>query len=338
MTMRPVDRVRSRVVSPLGKGGPGGVFPARDTRLPLAAALLVTVLAAGSASLGAERDVAGTIVSGDRTRTWILHVPPGVDPAKPAALVIALHGGGGAAEGFERVTHLSELADSQKFLLASPNGTGPFRGQRVLTWNAGNCCGFALEQNVDDVAFLRAMVRRIREDWSVDPRRIFATGISNGAMMAYRMACEMADVVTGIAPVAGALNAHPCKPVRPVSVIAFHGTSDLHVLYEGGPPVRRADVRHPRSDMSVADAVAFWTERDGCPKMPKRGSSGSIGRTVYGPCRENTAVEVVTVRGGGHAWPGGAKWAAWADEPTREISASKAMWEFFQAHPRGGPP
>lgn len=285
----------------------------------------------------AGQDVPGSLSVDGRTRSWILHVPSSVDPLKPAALVIALHGGGGRAAGFDRFIGLAAVADREGFLLVYPNGTGRL-SDRLLTWNAGNCCGSAIEENVDDVGFMRAMVRRLRDNWKIDPHRVFATGISNGAMMAYRMACEMSDVVAGIAPVAGALNTHPCKPVRPVSVIAFHGTSDLHVLYEGGAPVRRFDRRHERTDMSVADAVEFWTAQDGCAKDPQRRSKGAVGRSLYSPCRENTAVEVVTIRGGGHAWPGGLKWAPWAEPPTKEISASRAMWDFFKAHTRSGAP
>lgn len=302
----------------------------------LAAAAISTAVPANARAAGSV--VSGSLSVGGRTRTWIVHVPSSVDPLKPAALVIALHGGGGRAEGFDRFAGLAEVADHEGFLLVLPNGTGRLAGDRLLTWNSGNCCGYALDQGVDDIEFLRAMVRKLRDNWKIDPHRIFATGISNGGMMAYRMACEMSDVVAGIAPVAGALNSHPCKPIRPVSVIAFHGTSDLHVRYEGGTPVRTLDSRHPRTDMSVSDAVEFWTSYDGCAANPERSSHGSIGRSIYGPCRENTAVEVVTIRGGGHTWPGGAKWAPWAETPTREISASREMWKFFKAHTRSGAP
>jgi polyhydroxybutyrate depolymerase len=304
--------------------------------LPIVLAAAFTFAASGLL-FAAGQDVSGSLSVGGRTRTWILHVPSSVDALKPTALVIALHGGGGRAAGLDRFTGLSAVADREGFLLVMPNGTGRL-GDRLLTWNAGNCCGSAIDEKVDDVEFMRAMVRRLRDNWKIDAHRVFATGISNGAMMAYRMACEMSDVIVGIAPVAGASNSHPCNPVRPVSVIAFHGTSDLHVLYEGGRPVRQIDQRHPRTDMSVADAVEFWTAHDGCPRDPARTSRGSIGRSLYGPCRENTAVEVVTIRGGGHTWPGGTKWAPWAEAPTKEISASQAMWTFFKAHTRSGAP
>ena len=295
-------------------------------------------LAGAAALLAASHpDTRGSLSIGGRTRTWVVHAPKSLDALKPAALVIAMHGGGGRAEGMDRITGLSDVADKQGFLLVYPNGTGEVSSERLLTWNSGNCCGSAMNEHVDDIDFLRAMVRQLRENWKIDPHRIFATGISNGGMMAYRMACEMSDVVAGVAPVAAAMNVHPCKPVRPVSVIAFHGTADLHVLYEGGTPVRQVD-RHPRTDMSVADAVEFWMGQDGCPHDPQRQTKGSIGRTIYSPCRENTGVEVVTIRGGGHAWPGGLKWAPWAEAPTKEISASRAMWDFFKAHTRSGAP
>jgi polyhydroxybutyrate depolymerase len=313
--------------------------PARAVGLILPALLALLLMAAPLPvfARGAGADIRGTLTVGERTRSWILHVPAKIDPLKPAALVIALHGGGGHAEAFDRFAGLAAVADREGFLLVFPNGTGRMP-DRLLTWNSGNCCGSAMDENVDDIGFLREMVRKLADNWKIDPHRVFATGISNGAMMAYRMACEMSDVVAGIAPVAGAANSHPCKPMRPVSVIAFHGTSDLHVLYEGGRPVRTFDQKHARVDMSVADAIEFWTSQDGCAHDPQRTSKGSIGRSLYAPCRENTAVEVVTIRGGGHSWPGGAKWAPFAEQPTKEISASQAMWAFFKAHTRTGAP
>jgi len=298
----------------------------------LAAALLL------AAALAPAEDIHGSLSIGDRTRTWILHVPPRIDPLKPVALLVALHGGGGRAENFDRFAGLSAVADRGGFLLVFPNGSGRLT-DRLLTWNAGNCCGDALAENVDDVGFLRAMVRKLSDNWKIDPHRVFATGISNGGMMAYRLACEASEVFAGIAPVAGALNTHPCRPQRPVSVIAFHGTSDLHVLYEGGTPVRQFDKRHERTDMSVADAVEFWTRQDGCAHDPARTFKGAIGRSIYSPCRENTAVEVISIHGGGHSWPGGLKWAPWSAEvPTKEINASQTMWEFFKARTRSGAP
>jgi polyhydroxybutyrate depolymerase len=236
-----------------------------------------------------------------------------------------------------KMTGFSDLSDRRGFLVVYPNGTGPLRKERLLTWNAGNCCGFALDHELNDAAFLRRLVGKLQAERRVDPRRVFAAGFSNGAGMVYRAACEMSDILAGIAPVSGALSYEGCAPKARVSVIAFNGTADKHVPYSGGRPERQLDRRHPRIDRPVSFAISFWKERDGCPARAERTQSGSIVRESYGPCRGGTAVELVTIQGGGHAWPGGEKWATWADEPTREISANDAMWEFFAAHPKQEP-
>lgn len=293
-------------------------------------------VAAGGAICIAEDAERAVDVNG-QSRTYVVHVPRGADADKPMPLLLVLHGGGGNAREMERLTGMSDLADRKGFLVVYPNGTGPIAKERLLTWNAGNCCGYALDHNMDDTAFLRRLIGKIQTERKVDSRRIFATGFSNGAGMAYRAGCGMSDILAGIAPVSGALSVDACAPRTPLSVIAFNGTADKHVPYSGGKPERQLDRKHPRTDKSVAFAISFWKERDGCPASADRTQTGSIAREGYGPCRDGTAVELITIKGGGHAWPGGEKWAAWADEPTREIYANEAMWEFFAGHPKQGP-
>lgn len=152
-------------------------------------------------------------------------------------------------------------------------------------------------------------------------------------MMSHRLACELSDKIAAIGPVAGALDAESCVPSQPVSAIVFHGTADEHVLYEGGRPQRQLDP-HPHSDRSVAESVSFWVKQDGCRPNPKRREQETILRELYSGGRNGAEVELVTIRGGGHAWPGGQKWASGAEEPTKEISATEVMWEFFAAHPK----
>ena len=151
---------------------------------------------------------------------------------------------------------MSTLADQQNFIAVYPNGTG-----KLPTWNAGNCCGYARQNNVDDIAFLRALIAKLQKSYSIDARRIYVTGISNGAMMSYRAACEMSDVVAAVAPVEGAQNV-PCKPASPVSLIVFHGTADHLVPYNGGSTPYQ--IGPHRTDASVADTVAFWVKENGC--------------------------------------------------------------------------
>ena len=170
-----------------------------------------------------------------RSREYILHVPPSYNGKVAAPLVIVLHGAVQGAANAQQMSGMSSLADQQNFIAVYPNGTG-----RLVTWNAGNCCGYAQRENVDDIAFLRALVAKLQKNYSIDARRIYVAGISNGAMMSYRAACEMSDVVAAVAPVEGAQNV-PCKPSAPVSLIVFHGTADRLVPYNGGStPFRSA--------------------------------------------------------------------------------------------------
>jgi len=166
----------------------------------------------------------------------------------------------------------------------------------------------------------------------IDPKRVYVTGMSNGGMMSYRAACELADKVAAIAPVAGALNVE-CKPSQTVSVIAFHGTEDQSVLYDGGVPKKQTDP-HERTDKSVAYSVSFWVKQNGCNASPQKTEKGNIVTEKYSSCKNNTAVELYTIKGGGHAWPGGVGGTFIADPPTKEISATDVMWEFFAKHPK----
>jgi polyhydroxybutyrate depolymerase len=269
--------------------------------------------------------------TGGRERTCLLHLPPAYDGNRLLPLVIVLHGGGGNAQNAERMTGFSAKADKEGFVVVYPNGSGRLK-TRLLTWNSGNCCGYALDNDADDVAFIRALIDSFVKLRNIDPQRVFVTGMSNGGMMAYRLGCELSDKIAAIAPVAGALNLGDCQPTHPVSVIAFHGTADEHVLYNGGAPLRKVDI-HPRVDKSVAFGISFWVKQDGCSATPQRSEKGNIRTETYGGGKDGAEVVLYTVVGGGHAWPGGRAYLSGA-EPTKEISATDLMWQFFMRHPK----
>ncbi len=268
---------------------------------------------------------------GQQGRTYLLHLPPVYDGKRSLPLVIVLHGGGGNAPGAVRMTGFSEKADKEGFVVVYPNGSGRLK-TRLLTWNSGNCCGYAMDKNVDDVGFIRALVDELVKTRSIDPKRVYVTGMSNGGMMTYRLGCELSDRIAAIAPVAGALNVENCQPADPVSVIIFHGTADEHVLYNGGEPVQKVD-RHFRVDNSVSYAVSFWLKHNGCSETARRSEKGSIRTEIYSGGKDGAEVVLYTVNGGGHAWPGGQAYLL-GSEPTKEISATDLMWDFFARHPK----
>ena len=267
-------------------------------------------------------------------RTFLLHVPQGVDPRLAMPLVVVFHGGGGNGMNAANMSGMDDKADLGQFVVAYPDGTGGI-GSRLLTWNTWGCCGRALENQVDDVRFVRAMVESISREYRIDPKRIYATGMSNGAMMAYRVGCELSDIFAAIAPVAGALDTDRCNPRNPVSAIIFHGTSDKHIRYEGGKPLVSLDIRHGREDKPVSFAVSFWSGYDRCNPTPARARYGHVVHDKY-DCPAGTGVELYTIEGQGHAWPGGVKGLRMGnvDTPTGEINATNLMWEFFQKHPK----
>lgn len=276
----------------------------------------------------ASGDSNQSIVIAGHERDFIAHLPPVITANQKLPLIIVLHGGGGNANNAAQMTGMSDAADSTGFIVVYPNGTGRL-GDILLTWNSGNCCGYALDNKVDDVGFISALIEKLLTMYPIDPKRVYATGISNGGMMSYRLACELSDKIAAIAPVSGAQNIE-CKPSQSVSVIAFHGTADQHVLYDGGAPKTQLDT-HPRIDQSVGFAMSFWAQRDGCALTPQHDERGNIVHDTYTNCTNGTAVELYTIKGGGHAWPSGKSYLS-GDPPTQEISATKLMLEFFAKH------
>lgn len=275
-------------------------------------------------------DATRTLTHAGRKRSYIVHVPPGYDPAGPTPVVLVFHSGGGNAENARMMTGFDAVADVEGFIVVYLNGTGRL-ADRLLTWNDGRCCGYALEQNVDDVGFVRALLADLGTVVNVDARRIYATGMSNGAIMSYRLACELADVIAAIGPVAATQNVDTCAPMRPVPVLHVHGDADGHAPCSGG--IGEESLVGVQFN-SVQDSVAFWAQHNGCAVTPQITQTGSVRHTVYSDCRQNAAVELYTVVGGGHAWPGGEPGWRGGDGPTDELNASQAIWDFSTAHPK----
>lgn len=298
----------------------------------VALVMVCVSLRAWSQDLAKPGDHIQTTEVGSLIRSYIVHVPPAYDGKKPLPLVFVIHGGGGNAEGTRKMTGMSEKADKEGFIAVYPYGTGWLK-DRLLTWNTGNCCGYAMNNNVDDVSFFRAMLDNLEKTYAIDSKRIYATGISNGAMMSYRLACEFSDKFAAIASVAGAMNIDDPKPTSPISVIIFHGTDDEQVLYQGGKPKKQVD-RHERIDKPVSYAVSFWTKHDGCAEKPKREENETFVKETYGNGKDGTEIVLYAVKEGGHAWFGKYMGWPWEGKEIKGISCTDLMWEFFKTHPK----
>jgi polyhydroxybutyrate depolymerase len=308
--------------------------------LALAGLLATDVAAQQAPGRLAPGDHEIAIAHDGRRRSYIVHVPVASGQA-PLPLLVAFHGGGGNASGYQRYAGLDAVADRERFVVVYPNGTGPLRNL-LLTFNAGNnCCGPALAQKIDDVGFAAAVVGDVARRVNVDRRRVYATGHSNGAMMAYRLAAERADLVAAIAPVAGAMSLDRFAPSRAVPVLHIHSVDDPRARYEGGvgPPFPGTDNRVDHAP--VRGALDKWIAANECPTMAtvaesRRGESGTDNagqtatRLVHAPCRTGADVVHWKLTGVGHGWPGG-------DSPTPEritgpgttlLDAAEEVWTF----------
>jgi len=273
-----------------------------------------------------------------RERSYLLHVPP-ARSAGPRPLLLAFHGGGGNGPGFQRYAGLDPLADRDGWLVAYPNGTSRLFDGRLLTWNAGACCGYASDTGVDDVGFAIAVIEDAARLAAVDRARVYATGHSNGAMMAYRLAAEASQRVAAIAPVAGAMMLDAFAPARPVPVLHIHSVDDPRALYAGGhTEVLGREIRH----RPVESGLARWRAADACPPEPavldsrrRPAGDGAVHTATllaWAPCAGGSEVRLWKLTGGGHGWPG--------SDPvlperrmgprTDVISAAEEIWAFLK--------
>jgi len=279
---------------------------ARWRSVGMLAAMLMVIAGAGPRASAA--DLVRKIEVGGLTRTYRLHLPPGSRSGSPMALVVVLHGGGGNGSLEDKHTHFSAEADAQHFIVAYPDGTGrrrPFLNAMgrpgFLTWNAGICCGYAMEHHVDDVAFFRAMV-------------------------------EASDLVAAVGVVSGVVVDQPCKPASPVAVIHIHGDADQNVPLAGGVGRKGVSGTHYPP---VQQSIDLWVAADGCAAAPVA-ATPAPGVTLrdWRGCRDGTEVAYYLIAGGGHAWPGGTQMAAFLDKPSTAMAATPVIWQFFAAHPK----
>ena len=247
------------------------------------------------------------VMVNDEERSYLLHIPPGLDRLHPVPVVMAFHGWGQEPATMQLETGFDDIADEVGFLIVYPEGIGG-------SWNAGTCCGYASQENVDEPAFIREILSDLGTIVRVDAKRIYAAGFSNGGGLMYRLACEMPDTFAAIAAVAGAMLYSPCQPQQPISLIIVHGLADTEAPYTGGGEL---DVP------PVEEVLKTWAQLDGCTDPPQAKKEKIFTYSVYNSCNASAAVELYAIEAGGHSWPSKYVWPA-----------TETIWDFFAAHPK----
>ncbi len=279
------------------------------------------------------------IEHGSIPRSALVHVPTYAE-GEHLALVINYHGGGSHARAQQTYTGMNRHADQHGYIVVYPNGTGRWKN-RLLTWNAGSCCGAAARSQINDVGFTLQLIDYLAERLPIDSNRVYATGLSNGGMMAYRLAVQAGDRIAAIAAVAGGMVVDQFAPVRSVPVMHIHSVDDPRALYYGGLgprfPLTNQRVLHPDIDnvinqwASFAECSASPVRVDNRTGSKKRGDAGHLATLErYENCRDSSIVALWKLRGPGHVWPGGQRnyLKRLLGPSTTVIDANDEIWKF----------
>jgi polyhydroxybutyrate depolymerase len=259
------------------------------------------------------------------------------------SMLLILHGFSSDPFGARAEMGFDQLENRDDFLFVFPEGTGP--NATELSWNAGFCCRYAMQHGVDDVAFLDRVVDKLAAETRVDRLRIYVTGFSNGALLAYRWGAERAQTVAGIAAVAGAIagkagfsepEVRIAAPEQPVSVLIVHGEQDPFFPYGGGVSQALMSRLPGRASASVADSISFWRRGNGCIGEPEISTADHQGMRLqrFARCRNGAAVEAWTIAQMGHDWP--KRLDLLAGRSNKPLFTDY-MLEFFRRHPKRAP-
>ncbi len=275
---------------------------------------------------------------GGITRTYTMFVPVNIFGNVPTniPLVYNLHGGGSNGVEQMNLTFMNAVAGTQKFLAVYPDAVNG-------RWNDGRAASAAKNNNADDVGFIAAITAKLASQLSVNQLRVYVTGISNGGMMAYRIACENASAYAAVAPVSSGMPDEivpSCSPTVPIALIAMQGDSDPYIPYTGG-------LVYPGNEGTVQatdTTIAYWVSHNACNPTPTATALPDSNTTdhstatkyIYDTCGIDGDVNFYKIAGGGHTWPGGPQYRPVAEigYTNLDFNASLTMWDFFKTHTR----
>jgi polyhydroxybutyrate depolymerase len=295
---------------------------------------VVAAREAASSGCGARARTGSTTLTlgiGGHRRTVIVHVPPGYNSSRGVALVLNLHGSGSTAAAQEIFSGMDATSDQGSFIVAYPQGLIP--SGTGFDWNIPGAPlfggGTAPRGSANDVAFLTQLVPVLESKYCINPREVFATGMSGGGRMASQLACDASTTFAAVAPVAGLRLPNPCPTTRPVPIVAFHGTADPVDPYDGNGQAYWT--------YSVPTAASRWAAQDGCARDARPDHHSGFTLTTYQGCAGNAVVELYSVTGEGHEWPGGPQMPSsittLLGPQSNAVDADTVIWAFFSQHP-----
>lgn len=280
---------------------------------------------------GKEYRFSSSIVVDGRARSYIINLPPNYYESSNFSVVIAMHGGGGNAEQFETSSKLTEKANASGFIVVYPDGVRSTGLLALRTWNAGTCCSYASDNNIDDVKFISDLIDNLISEYKINPKKIYATGHSNGGMLSYRLACQLSNKIAAFAPNAATMVVtQPCVPARPVPILHMHSIHDQNVPYTGGVGIGPSNIHNPPLD----SVMRVLQTKNQC-NQPAQVIANNSGFTLlkWTDCLNNVSVHLYLTKDGGHSWPGGSPGGGPnSDQPSVAINANDLMWEFFQQY------
>jgi polyhydroxybutyrate depolymerase len=273
-----------------------------------------------------RRLLTGTIWHNGTRRSYLLYVPRHFRSKPELPLVLVLHGGAARPREIANASEMHRIAEREGFIVAYPAGSP---GRIGLTWRVGPQ---ANGSGTDDEGFVRVLLVELRRRYRVDPRRVYAAGMSIGGAMVYHLACSLSDDLAAVAIVSGVMTTRDCNPSSPVSVIHIHGTADQRVPLHGGQGRRTARFNNWPP---VREGIERWCEINGCrgPGEVIRLVDGLVGRRCVGVAD----VELWLVENGRHVWPSPTVYAGRPEArnaPGATFSASEKVWNFFEMHPK----
>lgn len=280
------------------------------------------------------QNVYDSIYVGNRWRTYMTHLPTGYNPSNHYPLVLCFHGGQNGAQsaqlGWQAIAYMSNLsqkADTAGFIVVYPEGT-VINNNR--TWNAGGCCQPATTNNIDDVGFVSSLIDTLKNDYPIDSLRVYASGSSNGALLCYRLACELPNKIAAIASISGTQEYFPCNPTQKMPIINFHSKVDIAVPYNGGVGQGPSGTNFTSQDSTMQ----LWTSLNNCATRDTVFNGGNTNYTFIRIHNCSCQVEYhhYATSDGGHSWPSGNP----NNNPVSyQVNATNVLWSFFQNYTLG---